>query len=376
MSFIDTISQKLGFTETEEEDAAEMDEELEEEEAEETETSGGIFSRIPFRRRNKGSFFSNRNEEEEEERNSPCKGILLDDAFGKFERDPERRCRARQLENHRSNWTKFLAWIKANYPQAVFCRQVTPGMAREWAAFFKKKARCINTFNKYLSTAHFVFDCMCQYDDGLRNPFANIHKQPETDAHGKEPFTVEELKAIFAFHDEEFKRLCAIGLYSTLRLGSARLLRWEQYDGDVLHATHDKTGADATLRVPPELKYWLDRVPPAAREGYICPTYAVKQHANASQLIQANLQKLGIQTQRLIKCPNGQIRTACIKGFHSFRHTAITLALDNGANPAQVKRLAGHTTEMMQARYTHLDKDSAGQAASMIGRFWPEDENN
>jgi cell division inhibitor SepF len=70
MSFIDTISQKLGFTETEEEDAAEMDEELEEEEAEETETSGGIFSRIPFRRRNKGSFFSNRNEEEEEERNT------------------------------------------------------------------------------------------------------------------------------------------------------------------------------------------------------------------------------------------------------------------------------------------------------------------
>jgi len=35
-----------------------------------------------------------------------------------------------------------------------------------------------------------------------------------------------------------------------------------------------------------------------------------------------------------------------------------------------VRRLAGHATEAMQRRYTHLDADIAGDAADAIGKFW------
>ena len=62
--------------------------------------------------------------------------------------------------------------------------------------------------------------------------------------------------------------------------------------------------------------------------------------------------------------------TACVKGFHSLRHTAITLSLQNGATVASVRRLAGHATERMQAHYTHLGADTAGQASDAIGVFW------
>ena len=86
--------------------------------------------------------------------------------------------------------------------------------------------------------------------------------------------------------------------------------------------------------------------------------------------MQRTLQAIGIRTTKQIVGKNGELRNACIKGFHSFRHTAITLALRNGAGVAQVKRLAGHASEGMQARYTHLGDEDAGDAAARIGKFW------
>lgn len=309
--------------------------------------------------------------EEEEERKSPRGGILLSKAFDIFTRDADRRaCGARQMDSHKTYWRKFLEWLAANYPEIQYCREVTQSIAKEWSSAKLAGVKATSTYNKHLSTMHYVFNVVCGMDDELRNPFANIHKRQEKDLKSKQPFTDDELKAIFALPDEEFKRLCAIGLYSTLRLSSARGLKWEQYDGEYIHAIHEKTGADATMRVPADLKYWLDRVPQAERKGFICPTYATKPWANASQLVQSMLQKAGIQTQRLEAGINGKVRTVCIKGFHSFRHTAITRSLQNGATVTQVKRLAGHASERMQEHYTHFGADDAGDAAGRIGRFW------
>lgn len=311
-------------------------------------------------------------QEEEQEREASNQGILLKDAFGKFEKDPERRpCKPRQLENHRSNWNAFLLWMQKNHKEISFCRQVTRAVIKEWSTDIYSNSKTINTYNKHLSTVHYVFNTICEYDEFFANPTAYTHKKKETDSRNKEPFEDEELERIFSFPDEEFKRLCAIGLYTTLRLTSARKLTWKQYDGAILHAVHEKTGADATQIVADDLKYWLERVPEDERNGFITPTWANKPTpSSASQLFQSYLHKIGIKTQEVITGINGKNRTVCTKGFHSFRHTAITKALENGASVSDVKRLAGHATERMQEHYSHLGADVAGRAASKIGRYW------
>ena len=309
--------------------------------------------------------------ETEAERSAPAQGIRLDEAFKMFERDPSRReCKPDQLANHQSKWRRFLQWMKENHPDIEFCRQVTKAIGREWAAWMNEKAKSINTYNHHLSTVHHVFNSLCGYDDYLHNPFENIHIKPDRDSQSKQPFSEDELRRIFAYPDEEFCRLCAIGLYTALRLDSARHLQWSKYDGTILEATHDKTGADATLIVPDTLKHWLDKVPLEERDGYICPSFAKLTRQQATKRIQANFQRLGIQTQIITTGHNGKTRTACIKGFHSFRHTAITLAQQNGATISQVKRWAGHSSERMQERYTHLGAADAGKAASTIGKYW------
>ena len=309
--------------------------------------------------------------EEAEERKAANQGIRLADAFGVFQNDADRpACKQKQMDNHRSNWRRFLEWLREKHPEIEYCRQVTKPIAKEWCADELQGVRAIGTYNKHHATMKLVFKWICANDDDMLNPFEHSHKRRETDIQGKQPFTDDELRRLFSYPDDEFCRLTAIGLYATLRFTSARNLDWNQYDGEYLTATHDKTGAPATVRVPDELKYWLDKVPEQDRKGAICPTFKNRTEGSASTLYQAILQRCGIQTQATMKGLNGTLRTVCVKGFHSLRHTAITRALQAGATISQVKRLAGHASERMQETYTHLGADDAGEAAGRIGRFW------
>lgn len=295
-------------------------------------------------------------------------GILLADAWEKFVRCPTRgTCASQQMDNHKTNWRMFMEWLGKRHPDVQFARQVNRSIGTEWAADELERVVATNTFNKHLTSVKCIFRALGDYDEKIINPVAHIKKRKEEDAIGKEPFTPQELRAIFSCPDEEFVRLCAIGLYTSLRLGSARKLTWDMFTHDLsyLAAVHDKTGSDASQAVSGELREILQRVPPGDRIGYLCPKYASKLKANVCSVLQAMFQRCGITTQRYV---NG--RVACVKGFHSFRHTAITLALQNGATVAQVRRWAGHASDSMQMRYTHLGADDAGKASAAIGKVW------
>ena len=318
-------------------------------------------------------------QEERMELESPLRGPLMVDAFAIFEKDPDRRhCSKVQMAAHRRHWRDFMAWMLKHHPEVQYCRQVTREICREWAAEKLADSRATNTYNRHISTVRYVFTALNGVDEQIKNPMERIHKRVDVDCVSKEIFTEEELQAIFKSPEKEFCLLSAIGLYTTLRLGRARTLTWEMIDPDLsyIHANHGKPradgkpGAEATQKICDELREWLETIPLEKRHGYVCPRFAARTKANACCIVKDCLQRCGIQTQRQINGLNGQIRTACVKGFHSFRHTGITLALQHGATVAQVKKLAGHASERMQERYTHLSADDAGAASAKIGKFW------
>lgn len=311
--------------------------------------------------------------EEDAEARRQDKGPLLADAFTRWERDPSRKdCKRRQVDNHRYNWGAFMDWMRKKHPELQYCRQLSPEVGREWAAELYASLRSTNTFNKYVSTVRYVFRVLAAYDGRITNPMAGIGKKTEADCVGKEPFTPDELHRIFTCLDDEFRLLCAIGLYTTLRLGDAAKLRWDVFTPDLsyLDTRHSKTGADASMRTPAPLKELLSRVPERERQGPVLKAYGAMPRASLCREVQRQLQAQGIQTQRELVGLNGLRRVACVRGFHSFRHTAITMALAKGRSSAQVRRWAGHATEAMQHRYTHLDADAAGDAGDAVGKFW------
>lgn len=309
--------------------------------------------------------------EEERKRDDKREGTLTIDAQRLWETSANRRyCKEEQIRKHISHWKDFLDWLRKAHPEILYCRQLTRGIAMEYSDHVFASKRSTRTYNTYMTSCRQILSVIEQKDEHFVSPFAFIHHRSERDSITKESFTADELRRIFASDWQEMRLLFAVGLYTTLRLSSALRLKWEQVSGGYLTATHDKTGADASIRIPDALSHWLDRVPAEQRHGAMFPTLSTKKKTKTSSDIQSFLNSLGIVTQEKVMGESGHERTACVKGFHSLRHTAITLSLQNGASVASVRRLAGHATERMQAHYTHLGADTAGQAAELIGRFW------
>ena len=311
--------------------------------------------------------------EEKARREDPMQGAMLSEAFGIWRRDPTRRpCKEGQATIHQSNWRKFLGWLMKRHPEIQFARQLGRNVAMRWAADELEACRAVNTYNHHVTSVKTIFASLRKMDVSLGDPFEFIHvRSDKDDAQGKLPFTAEELAKIKRSPETDFVRLSKIGYYTTLRLENAAHIRWEDFDADLLYyyGIHTKTGADATHRINPELRALLAETPPDQRHGYVFPDYARISEQRLAKCFREFLGRCGIQTQITVTGSNGKTRTACIRGFHSFRHTAITQALRNGATPQQVRRLSGHSSERIQRRYTHLDADDAGEAAAKIGTF-------
>lgn len=311
--------------------------------------------------------------EEKAAKEDPLQGALLVKAFDIWKRDPSRRlCGENQAYIHDSNWRSFLKWLMEKHPDVQFARQLTRDVAMEWGADELETCRAVNTYNHHVNSVKTIFKSLRKMDEALMDPFEFIHvRSDKDDAQGKLPFTAEELARIKRSPETDFVRLSKIGYYTTLRLENAAHIRWEDFDADLLYyyGIHTKTGADATHRINPELRALLAETPPDQRHGYVFPDYARISEQRLAKCFREFLGRCGIQTQITVTGSNGKTRTACIRGFHSFRHTAITQALRNGATPQQVRRLSGHSSERIQRRYTHLDADDAGEAAAKIGTF-------
>ena len=293
-------------------------------------------------------------------------GILVCRAWQRFVEAPDRRqVSSGQLGNNRRDWEKFLAWLKEHRPEIKYLRQITKQDARDFAGWLLKNCGCNATYNHAITNCGHVFRILRQCNEGLINPFEGIAARKRDDSRTRLPFTREELHAMFHSENREFARLVALGFYSALRLGSALKVRWENISDGYLHAKHDKTGADATLRIPPALQKFLDEVPPERRRGLLFPGF--QEYANKK--LNACFHALGIRTQEEYKTRNGKTRKGVLKGFHSLRHTAVTMALEKGASQAAVQRLAGHATLAMQEHYSHLGADVAGDVSELLGEF-------
>ena len=306
--------------------------------------------------------------EEERKRKEENLGELLSSIWKKYENNPAHIVSRQVMDTYRQRWDKFMEWMQENNPMTLHSHQVTRQMAQDFVDYVWDSGLAPTTYNKYISTLTMLFSDACDLDDDLNNPFARIKKAKQK-TERRDIFTEAELKIIFAHDDAEFVRFCAIGLYTTQRLAVAKSLKWEDFTPNLsqLYAIHKKTDADGSMDIPVELKEILERVPSADRHGYVCPTYAAMSKNLVCRLFHDKMVLLGIASN----APREHgVRSICVHGFHSFRHTAITFSLRNGASSAKVKRLAGHSTTAMQEHYTHMGMEDAGEAASLIGKFW------
>ncbi len=190
--------------------------------------------------------------------------------------------------------------------------------------------------------------------------------------HSRRELTVEELVKVCGTAKGEMRVLLALGIYCGLRLGDAALLVWSNVDmvkgviSLIPMKTARRTQKRVTLPIHKALYALLSETPPKEREGRVIPEIAARYEqydAALSKDINTLFASVGIETHAAVP---GSKRNRADCGFHSLRHTFVSLCAAGGVPQSVVQALVGHGSPAMTAHYTHIGLQTAQNAVASL----------
>ena len=138
------------------------------------------------------------------------------------------------------------------------------------------------------------------------------------------------------------------------------------------------------MGIPGPLYERLAEIPEGKRTDYVLPEYAKiyqfkkKGSAYISNLIQDFFTKIGIQTHQTgtgikwVPDPKtGELKKTGTRaivevGFHSLRHTYVSIHAMGGTPQAIIQGNVGHSNPAMTAHYTHTSPEAARRVAGAL----------
>ena len=272
----------------------------------------------------------------------------------------------------------FLAWMRKRHPEIGTAREVTTEHASGFMQEIRK-AHSGKTFNDYRAILLQTWDGLRKVDAAAvtENPFRSIERA-ERRSHTRRELTVEELAAVIAATDGEMRLLFAVGIYTGLRLGDAVRLDWGDVDlvRGFVSVVPSKTARHETrVKIPlsPVLRTLLEETPARRRRGPVFDALRARYEESTGGMnlvrdIQRVFRKAGIATQSDAAQRNkdGTPRKAVDVGFHSLRHTYVSLCANAGVPLAVVQSIVGHTNPAMTRHYFHESDDALRGAAAAL----------
>lgn len=305
--------------------------------------------------------------------------LAIEDAFAAYLKSGMRPdSGARTLSDYEGYVEGLAKWLAAHRPNIRELREISQGDAEAYAADLRA-TRSANTFNKRVVFFRCLWRTLTDADAGKNpqaelpsdrparlscNPWEKIRKLEAT-PHTRREFTVEELGRIIGASDGELRLLFAIGLYTGLRLGDSALLEWGAVDlaRGRISVIPRKTarhahGKPVVIPIHATLLAMLCEIPPQERMGYVLPETAaayMKEPSIVTNRIQRHFESCGIVTKQA----QGAGRKAItLVGFHSLRHTFVSLSANAGASLALVQSIVGHSNPAMTRHYYHESENA------------------
>lgn len=206
------------------------------------------------------------------------------------------------------------------------------------------------------------------------NPCAGVEAlRDDEDRGGREPFTIEQVRALLLAADEEWQGVILFGFHTSLRLRDVTNLEWSAIDMDagVLSLTPRKTkrhGTKVVIPLHPEVMAWLGKRDRGIGKAKVFPTLAGRitggPHGLSGRFI-AIMEKAGIKG-RILRQRQGDGRQTSSLSFHSLRHSFISAMANAGVSAELRKKLAGHTDDASHALYTHHEIETMRAAIAKM----------
>lgn len=295
------------------------------------------------------------------------RGLRIADAWAAYEGNKLRKpVAASTLRVYRLRFGVFARWAAGKVENVD---DVTPEVARRFMAHVAETASP-KTFNDFLAVLALAWKTFMAEGNAAQNPWAwnrDTHKgieRREKDTHTKCELTPEQLDALFNATSGEMRTLFFVGIYTGLRLKDCALLKWDAVDlaGGFIRITPEKTkrhGIAVSVPILPPLADALRAARDAggAAGGYVMPELAELYQQSGGKYLSNRLKTVfkhaGITTAVEAE---GRSRKVTDFGFHSLRHTFVSMAARAGIRQAVVQSIVGHTNAAMTAHYTHTNE--------------------
>ena len=241
-------------------------------------------------------------------------------------------------------------------------------MAHLWASGITER-----TYGAHLKFLRSMFKTLRLQAGIVENPFAEL-TIPELQTQSREAFTPEELKTICAKAKGDWRYLVGIGIYTGLRLTDAVHLKWGNVS-DRIRVVPQKTKRRkkvVEIMLHPALAVLLDELRKergGKPSGYLFPAL-VKQYSKAraypsAAFVDFLVDECGIQTTAT-ELDGHRKRKAAAKGFHSLRHSFVSMCAMAGVPQATTQKLVGHSSPAMTQLYSHTSDDEQQKSINLL----------
>ena len=270
---------------------------------------------------------------------------------------------------YEGRWNKFLVWMEKNRPGIKGVAEVDEDAAN--AFMLEIRSSCSpKTFNDYRALLAMVWSGLDKEAglDGF-NPWKSIAAM-DKETHVRRELTVEELARVVAPLAGEMRVLFAIGIYTGLRLGDAVTLDWGAVDlvrGFIQWTPHKTKKHGTMVRIPmfPALAAIFARTPARRRNGPVLPGLAEEYRTRRTHFMET-VRRVFVDAEIETRKTRDNGRAAVDVGFHSLRHSFVSLCANHGVPLSVVQSIVGHTNAAMTTHYFHVSDDALRGAVKVL----------
>lgn len=307
----------------------------------------------------------------EDEKNPP---LTIVEAWNEFLTSPNRPDTGDStLRQYEFQWQAFADWTKEKHANILTLREFNKDLAEEYARSLNHGKLSPSTYNKHLNLLSLVFRVVKHKAKLSGNVWEDIQRKRIV-PNSRRELTIDELRKVCQTATGELKTLFALGVYTGLRLGDCATLCWAETDlhRGIICRKQNKTvrrnPKPVIVPIHPALKEMLSSIPQDQRGEYISPEIAalyLERIDLVTDLVQNHFKACGIKLYKAGTGINGK-RAVIEVGFHSLRHTFVSLCRESNAPLAVVESIVGHSNPAMTRHYTHVGELAAGRAVAAL----------
>lgn len=292
----------------------------------------------------------------------------------------------RTLRDYESYFAKFTSWLSDKHKDIENFRDVSIEVADGYAKHLVACGVSPNTYNKHITFMKLIYKVLGKRERMLENPWLEIQRKKKLKTQSRKELTIEHLKKLIEEGKGEMGLLFCLGATTGLRLGDCATLRWSEVDliEGIIKRVPNKTADNkqpVIVGISSTLREKLDQIPPKLHKGYVLPECADAYNSDnkrpqLSRAIQKHFEDCGIQTLKEgtgFKTVTGKDgkkkqeytgkRAVVEFGFHSLRHTFVSIHARNGTPQSRIQRIVGHSNPSMTEHYTHISEADAKASA-------------